>query len=212
MRTEDGAVRPVDRDAIAADLDRCRADLLALLDAATRAELRAPSNGTKWTNEQLLFHMVFGFLVVRRLLPLVRVMSVAPGWVGRSFAALLDAARVPFHWVNYAGSCGGALVFNHARMGRLCNHTIDHLVASLRQEPEERLGRGMRFPPELGPVLPAAHDRRRRLRLPRVALRPPSQAAHARSIAARVAQRGVRHLGRVRSIGARFLPTPGRGP
>ena len=90
--------------------------------------------------------MVFGFLVVRRLLPLVRVVSTLPSGVGRGFAWLLDAGRVPFHWVNYAGSCGGALVFNHARLGRLCNHTIDHLLASLQREPEANLRRGMPFP------------------------------------------------------------------
>jgi hypothetical protein len=95
--------------------------------------------------------MVFGFLVVRRLLPLVRVVSVLPGWVGRAFAGLLDAARVPFHWVNYAGSCGGALVFNHARMGRLCDHTVRALVASLEREPDTRLARGMPFPQSWDP-------------------------------------------------------------
>jgi hypothetical protein len=151
MRPRDGAAGPVDRDAIAADLDRCRADLLVLLDTATRAELRGPSSGTRWTNEQLLFHMVFGFLVVRRLLPLVRLMSVAPDWVDRGFAAVLEAGRAPFHWVNYAGSCGGALVFDHTRMGRLCAHTVDRLVVSLMQEPEEVLGRGMRFPTSWDP-------------------------------------------------------------
>jgi hypothetical protein len=137
---------PVDRAAIVSSLNGCRDDLHRLLTVATPAALRGPSEGTRWTNEQLLFHMVFGFLIVRRLLPLVRLMPVLPSWVGRSFAWLLDAGRAPFHWVNYAGSCGGALVFNHARMGRLCDHTIDHLIASLAQEPEERLGRGMPFP------------------------------------------------------------------
>jgi hypothetical protein len=143
--------QPVDRAAIVASLNGCRDDLHALLAAATPAQLRAPSNGTRWTNEQLLFHMVFGFLIVRRLQPLVRVMSALPSWVGRSFAWLLDAGRVPFHWVNYFGSCAGALVFNHARMGRLCDHTIDHLVTSLERATEERLGRGMPFPTSWDP-------------------------------------------------------------
>ena len=136
----------VDRGTIIADLTACRDDLHALLDAATPDRLRARTDGTRWSNEQLLFHMVFGFLVVRRLLPLVRLMSVLPSWVGRALARLLDAGRVPFHWVNCAGSCGGALVFNHARMGRLCDRTIDRLIRSLEQEAEERLTRGMPFP------------------------------------------------------------------
>jgi hypothetical protein len=151
MSPQDETAHPVDRDAIAASLNACRDDLRDLLATATPAQLHGPSDGTRWTNEQLLFHMVFGFLVVRRLLPLVRVMSTLPSWVGRGFAALLDAGRVPFHWVNYIGSCGGALVFNHARMGRLCDHTIGHLVASLEEAPEERLRRGMPFPTSWDP-------------------------------------------------------------
>lgn len=141
----------VDRDATAADLVACRDDLHQLLDDATPGRLRAHSNGTAWTNEQLLFHMVFGFLVVRRLLPLVRLVSVLPRWVGRGFARLLNAGTRPFHWINYLGSCGAALVFNHTRMARLCDRTIDHLVRSLRREPEDRLTRGMPFPTSWDP-------------------------------------------------------------
>jgi len=151
VNTQGETAPPVDRAAIVSSLNGCRDDLHRLLAVSTPAALRGPSEGTRWTNEQLLFHMVFGFLIVRRLLPLVRLMPVLPSWVGRSFAWLLDAGRAPFHWVNYAGSCGGGLVFNHARMGRLCDHTIEHLVASLGQEPEEQLGRGMPFPTSWDP-------------------------------------------------------------
>ena len=147
---EEGAGQ-VDRGAIVGDLTGCRRDLHELLAIATPERLRARSNGTAWTNEQLLFHMVFGFLIVRRLLPLVRLISSMPPWVGRGLASLLNAGRIPFHWVNYAGACGGALVFNHARMGWLCDRTIDHLVTSLEQEPEERLRRGMPFPTSWDP-------------------------------------------------------------
>ena len=151
MTAGEGARGVVDRAVIVADLLACRDDLHRLLEPATPATLRARSNGTRWSNEQLLFHMVFGFFIVRRLLPLVRLMSVLPPRVGRGFAWLLDSGRVPFHWVNYAGSVGGALVFNHARMGWLCDRTINHLVASLEREPEARLARGMPFPTSWDP-------------------------------------------------------------
>ena len=144
-REEDDG-RPVDRRSLVADLTACQNDLHHLLATATPDGLRAQTTSTRWSNAQLLFHMVFGFLIVRRLLPLVRLMSVLRPGVGRAFAGLLDAGRVPFHWVNYAGSCAGALVFNHDRMGWLCDRTIDHLVRSLEQEPLMRLSRGMPFP------------------------------------------------------------------
>src|SRR5690349_15012419 len=40
----------VDPDEICSELDRVRADFRELLDTATVAELREPSDGTKWTN------------------------------------------------------------------------------------------------------------------------------------------------------------------
>ena len=63
---------------ICAELDRARADFRDLLDTATVAELRQPSDGTKWTNEQLLFHMLFGYLLVRNLRLLVLAFARLP--------------------------------------------------------------------------------------------------------------------------------------
>ena len=54
------------------------ADFRVVVDTATSLELRRGSHGTKWTNEQLLFHMLFGYLLVGRLLPLVRISSGCP--------------------------------------------------------------------------------------------------------------------------------------
>ena len=46
-----------------------QADFRRLLAQATPADLARRSTVTKWTNEQLLFHMLFGCLIVRALLP-----------------------------------------------------------------------------------------------------------------------------------------------
>jgi hypothetical protein len=46
---------------IAAEMERARTDFRHLLDNAASAELRACTYGTEWTNEQLLFHMLFGY-------------------------------------------------------------------------------------------------------------------------------------------------------
>jgi hypothetical protein len=43
------------------------------------------TNGTKWTNKQLLFHMLFGFILVRALMLLVKGFGqIAPTASGRS--------------------------------------------------------------------------------------------------------------------------------
>jgi hypothetical protein len=143
------------RSAIAGEFTGCCRDLRELLAGASAAELRAPSSGTRWTNEQVLFHMVFGFLVVRRLLPLVRLMGRLPGPVGRTFAALLNASARPFHVVNYVGSCAGALVFNRNRMSRLCDRTVAALIVALGKESDGGLPRGMPFPTRWDPYFTA---------------------------------------------------------
>jgi hypothetical protein len=136
----------VDRAAISGEMEQAMARLHALLATADAADLRRGSHGTRWTNEQLLYHMVFGYLIVRTLLPLVRTISRLPPAVGRSWAALLNSTSRPFHVVNYWGSVGGARVFSHARMGPLADRTIAALQRNLARETEADLHRGMPFP------------------------------------------------------------------
>jgi hypothetical protein len=69
----------MDKEQICAEMDRVSRDFRELLDTATVAELRKPTDGTKWNNEQLLFHMLFGHLLVRNLRFLVWGFSRIPG-------------------------------------------------------------------------------------------------------------------------------------
>src|SRR5690348_151601 len=93
-----------DRAALAADLQRARTDLRQLLDIASEQDWKMPTERTRWTNEQLLFHMVFGYMVVRRLIFLVRILGRLPDGVSRRFARALDAVARPFHAINYYGT------------------------------------------------------------------------------------------------------------
>jgi DinB superfamily len=137
---------PMQQGDIAAEMERARVDFHHLLDNATSAELRASTNGTKWTNEQLLFHMLFGYLLVHNLQILVKAFTRLPRHVSKAFAATLDAATRPFHAVNYLGSLGGARVLGHARMERLMDFVIGRLQQSVTAASEDSLNRGMHFP------------------------------------------------------------------
>jgi hypothetical protein len=136
----------LDPEEICAELDRVRTDFRDLLDTATVAELRSPSNGTKWTNEQLLFHMLFGYLLVRNLRYLVLAFARLPDGASQRFAALLNAGTRPFHVINYLGSLGGARLLEYAGMERLMDRVINALQSSLRRESTDRLDGGMHFP------------------------------------------------------------------
>jgi DinB superfamily len=136
----------VDRDEIAAEMHRAAEDFRFLLDNATSAELRAGSRGTRWTNEQLLFHMLFGYLVVRNLRVLVWIFARLPDGFSRTFAALLNAGTRPFHTINYLGSLGGARVLGHARMERIFDRVVAALITSMNRQNPTGLARGMHFP------------------------------------------------------------------
>ncbi|MDP9823284.1 hypothetical protein J2S59_003093 [Nocardioides massiliensis] len=90
--------------------------------------------------------MAFGFLIVRRLLPLVRLFGRLPAPFSRTFAAALNAATRPFHVINYLGSVGGALVFHGPRLTRQFDRTIDLLHRRLDGESQAALDRRMHFP------------------------------------------------------------------
>lgn len=48
-------------------MERARVEFRTLVQHASYTELARASNGTRWTNQQLLFHMLFGSLITRRL-------------------------------------------------------------------------------------------------------------------------------------------------
>lgn len=137
---------PTDRTSVHEELDRARATFHALVAQASREDLRRPTDGTRWTNGQLLFHMLLGYLVVLRLLGLVRVFGRLPDGVGRVFARVLDSGTRPFHLVNYLGACGGALVFRGARLTAMFDRTVASLHRHLDRETEEALASTMHFP------------------------------------------------------------------
>ena len=118
-------IAPVDRHRIHDELERVRADFHHLVEQASDTGLRRRTNGTRWTNGQLLWHMAFGYLIVRRLLPLVRLFGRLPDRYSRRFAAALNAGTRPFHMINFLGGCGGALVFHGSRLSRLLDRIQD---------------------------------------------------------------------------------------
>jgi DinB superfamily len=127
-------------------MERSRATVHRLLAQASATDLHRASNGTRWTNQQLLYHMVFGYMIVRALLGLVRTFDRLPDGFGQAFARTLNAGTRPFHAVNYLGSCGGALIFHGPRLARQADRTIAALHRRLDRESDEALTRRMHFP------------------------------------------------------------------
>ncbi|MCZ4507435.1 DinB family protein [Streptomyces sp. ActVer] len=137
---------PTDRQAVCDDYARARETFHQLLADASKDDLARPTRGTKWTNQQLLWHMLFGYMVVRALLILVRVFGRLPRRASKMFARVLNAATVAFDLVNYLGPCGAVTVFSSHRMGTAFDRVTGSLQRQLATESETDLARGMHYP------------------------------------------------------------------
>ena len=141
----------VDRGSIHAEMERARATFHTLASDASGSDLRRRTTGTRWTNQQMLFHMLFGYIIVSRLLRLVRLFGRMPDLYSALFARVLNSASRPFHVINYLGSCGGGLVFRGPRLARQFDRTVASLHRHLDAETDEALARAMSFPVDWDP-------------------------------------------------------------
>lgn len=123
----------------------------ALLAAATLPQLRRRTNGTRWTNRQMLFHLLLGYLVVRVLMPLVSLVNRLPPWVWRGFVTALNASARPFHFVNYLGSALAGNTLSLPTMARLFDRTCAVLADRLDRATDAELARRIPFPPRWDP-------------------------------------------------------------
>jgi hypothetical protein len=140
------SVHPMDRQAVYDDYERARQTFQRLLETATAANLGRATCGTRWTNKELLWHMLFGYMLVRVLLVLARVFGRLPRGVGKAFARVLNAATVPFHFINYLGPVGAAKVCGPRWMASMFDRVIGSLRRRLAGESEADLARGMHYP------------------------------------------------------------------
>ncbi|MDD7941040.1 DinB family protein [Actinomycetospora lutea] len=145
----------MDRAATHRELDGARATFHDLHARATPADLRRRSRGTRWNNQQLLFHMLLGYLIMRALIGLARLFSRLPPSASRTWARLLDAGTRAFDVANYLGSWAGGTAL--ASRGQL--YLFDRVVAVLHRrldaETDADLARGMHYPTRWDPFF---HD------------------------------------------------------
>jgi hypothetical protein len=140
------------QEAVREDFARVSADFRRLLDQAGSDDLRRKTAGTRWTNEELLFHMLFGYLIVRSLLPLVRLFSRLPAGAGRTYARALDATTRPFDQINYLGPVLGSRILDHRRMAALLDRTLAAIQRQCEGETADSLAAAMHFPTRWDPL------------------------------------------------------------
>jgi hypothetical protein len=141
----------IDKQVVYDELERVRTTFHQWVRTMTAEDLDRSSNGTRWTNRELLFHLLFGYLIVRRLLWMIRLFGVLPAALSRPFAAMLNFATKPFDTVNYLGSRIGGRIFRPARMAASLDRVTAWLAARLARETDRTLTLGMHYPTRWDP-------------------------------------------------------------
>jgi hypothetical protein len=136
-------------DDISDEMRRAQGEFHQLVASATPEELSRKTNGTRWTNRQLLFHMVLGYGVTRTLLPLVR--TLGRFGYSRGFAVTLNSGRRPFDWINYLGPCIAGRLCTLRVMTALLDRVIRSLQRQLAVETESGLVLRMHMPTDWDP-------------------------------------------------------------
>jgi hypothetical protein len=91
------------RAQLRADLASAREEFHAMASAVSISGWRSPSRNPGWTNGQVLFHVLLGFILVLPLARLLVLFGRLPGVTGRAFAATLNVLTPVFHRINAVG-------------------------------------------------------------------------------------------------------------
>ena len=95
--------------------------------------------------------MLFGYLLIRRLRPLVLLLSRLPPPVQRGFATTLNAGTRPFHVINYLGSAAAGTVLPAPAIARWADTTITAMNRRITRETDTDLDRTMHLPTDWDP-------------------------------------------------------------
>ncbi len=135
-------------------------DFSRIVRDARPEELGAPTEGTRWTNRQLLFHLVLGQNIAWSAIPLFGLFSHLPPAASRSWSRLLEACTGPYNWVNWAGSAAAGQLLAPGAMVRMMERTTVAIIAWYDRADEAALARGMSVPPSWDPYFSPWMSRR----------------------------------------------------
>jgi hypothetical protein len=134
------------KEALRAELESTRITFHELLGSLSKNDLRKISRNPGWTNGEILAHMTFGFIILNALLPMARMWGRFPKCASKPFAWLLNAATIPFNWVNALGARLQARVFTYERIGKLYDRVHWSLLKQIASIRDDEWERGMYYP------------------------------------------------------------------
>jgi hypothetical protein len=146
-------------DALRADLAWVAADFACLLGSARVDELDAPSVGTRWTNRQLLFHMLLGQHITRMVIVIMGGFSRLPPGASKGFSCVLAAATRTYNELNWFGGVVGGHISSVASMRRQMDRVTCTILNWYDHADTQALQREMTVPASWDPYFTPWMDR-----------------------------------------------------
>jgi uncharacterized damage-inducible protein DinB len=142
---------PSQRAAVAAELEEARREFHEMLASLSPGDWDQPSGNRAWTNGQLLFHVMFGFLLVPRLWRIMQLFGRLPtGW-SRAFTRGLDYSTPLFNRINGVLPRLGALAYGPKALARAYDRVHAQILRRLSSISEADRSRGMHYPTRWDP-------------------------------------------------------------
>jgi len=132
--------------AVVTEYEATRVRFHAILDSMSDTDLRKPSLNPGWTNGEILFHMLFGFILLLSLVPMVRVFGRLPKGFSKPLAVVLNLGTIPFNWINGLGPRAGGRVFGRARLGKVYDWVNARLMLRWQSVKAHEWQHGMYYP------------------------------------------------------------------
>jgi DinB superfamily len=119
------------RAQLRADLEGSQREFHALIGSLSEQGWTAPSHNPGWTNGQLLFHIMLGFILVRPLAGLLIVFGHLPRVCSKVFAGILNFSTPLFNRLNAIGPRVGARLLGSGGVLRTFDQVHGTILTSL---------------------------------------------------------------------------------
>ena len=134
-----------------ADLELARQDFHKLVDSVPDQAWTQPSHNPGWTNGQILFHILLGFILVRPLASLLILFGQLPDICSKVFAWMLNLATPLFNRINVIGPRIGARLLGRAGIIRKFDQVYYALLTRLDRLHPRHWIMTMRYPTRWDP-------------------------------------------------------------
>jgi DinB superfamily len=154
------------RACLRSDLEAARGEFHAMVASISEREWTAPSQNPGWTNGQVVFHILLGFILVVPLARLLVFFDHLPALCSRIFAGILNLSTPLFNRINAVGPRAGARLLGRAGIISKFDHVHRAILARLDQACPGDWAAAMNYPTRWDPRFQTRMDLAALLRYP----------------------------------------------